>query len=503
MKERLMGSLFGGGQTTQTTHSDNTPWPAQQPYLFAGLDQAKANLGTANNAGPYPGSYYTGMNGIQTGGVNSASNYAATTGANLLNNTANVSSAEQGGAMPFINNAANTAANGFGASNNPFSGTLANIAANGPTSGIHSPLSAALQSAGLSGAQALQQGQGTLGSVQQAAMADPTQGTIANAQSYASSPYLQDQIRAAQTGTNNTLQESTLPGLNRLASMGGNINSSRAGMAEAMANRDAATANANTAANMSGQAYQSGLSLAAQQHEAGLNAATAAASAGNNSGNSAALGVGQLQQNQGQFGTNAMLTANGQLGAGVAQGTAAANSAGQQAAGLYGLSSSAGGLAQGDANAANQAEMNKYLQDNGGYQSNALNNYWNVAGHPLGSTTNGTSTETKPSNALGGIAGLGLLAAAPFTGGASLIPALGMLGGSSGGLGALFGGGGSSMMGGADSGLGSLLGGGSQAASGGQGLFSQTIGNPFNNYSTGLFGGYNPNTVYGPRTING
>lgn len=423
-----MGSLFnaitGNGPKTTTTNSTTAPWDPQQPALMNGINQAITNLNQQDSTPNYAGQLYQGTNDVQQNAINRAVDYGQRTGLTLQDNTAKTSAALQAGADPWVNSAENLAANGAGAGvNSTYADTLKGIAANGTKSGVSSPLSDALQSAGVTGAKALQGGQATLGDVQKAGMTDQTQNTIADASQYASNPALDGAIKAAQQHTNDTLSEQTLPGLNRMATIGGNLNSSRAGMAEAMANRDAATLNANTEATMRNQAYNNGLTLAAQQHEAGLNSATSAATAAATTGNTASLGVGGLQQNAGQFDTTARLqaatggaaadnTATGidaqaklggtaQLGSAVNSGTTAATAAGAQAAGLFNLANGAQTTQQDSQNKADQIAYQKYLADNGGQAASNLNNYWNIVGKPLGTQTNGTTTEQQPVNYLG------------------------------------------------------------------------------------------------------
>lgn len=419
----LMKSAGGNGPSTSSGSSSQAPWTPQQSFMTDGFDQAKTNLAQQNATPNYGGQLYQGTNDVQQTAINNAEGYAQSTGQTLQNNTANTSAALQAGANPWVNQAQNLAANGAGAHvDSGYGNTFRNIAANGSGMGSN-PLSSALQTAGIAGARALGNGQSTLGAVQASAMADPTQSTISDAGQYANNPYLDGAIRAANQNTNNTLNEQTLPGLNRQATMGGNINSSRAGMAEAMANRDAATMNANTEATMRNQSYNSGLQLAAHQREAGMSAATSAATAANSTGNTAALGAGGLQQQAGQFSTQAQLqaaqggaaadnTATGinaqtqlggtaQLGAAVNAGTNAAQSAGSQANGLFNLANGAQTTQQTSQNQANQIAYQKYLADNGGQATSNLNNYWNIVGKPVGTQSTNSQSTQKPYNAIG------------------------------------------------------------------------------------------------------
>lgn len=108
------------------------------------------------------------------------------------------------------------------------------------------------------------------------ATADPTQATYQAANTYANNPAIDAQIDAAGRDISRNLGEQTLPTLNRAASAGGNLNSSRAGMAEAMATRGAQDRMADISSRIRGNAYTTGLQLGAnQQQQRFANAANA------------------------------------------------------------------------------------------------------------------------------------------------------------------------------------------------------------------------------------
>ena len=89
-------------------------------------------------------------------------------------------------------------------------------------------------------------------------------GDIANA---ASSLYnndlVQNQIDAANRQIDNTLNEQTFTGIDRNAVAGGNAGSSRAGVAQAIAARDAAQMKADNANTITGNAYNNAINTAA------------------------------------------------------------------------------------------------------------------------------------------------------------------------------------------------------------------------------------------------
>lgn len=97
----------------------------------------------------------------------------------------------------------------------------------------------------------------------------------ASARKYADSPYLQDQIDAAAGDVRRNLTENILPSVDRSASSGGNINSSRAGIASGIAQRGASEEIAQIGANLRSRAYDQGLSLAQNAANSNLTAATA------------------------------------------------------------------------------------------------------------------------------------------------------------------------------------------------------------------------------------
>lgn len=92
---------------------------------------------------------------------------------------------------------------------------------------------------------------------------DITSADITNmAGDFINNDLLQGQIDAANRDTARNLMENTLPGIDRAAVDGGNMGSSRAGVAAAVAERGANEKMADTSAAMRGQAYNSALNQA-------------------------------------------------------------------------------------------------------------------------------------------------------------------------------------------------------------------------------------------------
>jgi hypothetical protein len=104
---------------------------------------------------------------------------------------------------------------------------------------------------------------------------------------------------------------------------------------------------------------------------------------------------------------NTQLGANSQLGTATSLGMEGATTAGNLAAGDAGLESGAGSLYQTGQQA---ADTNAYdtWSGNTSYPWQQLDNYWGIAGQPLGSESSGTSTTTGSPNVLGSIVGTGL-----------------------------------------------------------------------------------------------
>lgn len=98
---------------------------------------------------------------------------------------------------------------------------------------------------------------------------DPTQQIVGNAGQYINNDVLQGQIDAAIGDVNRGFQKQQGQ-INSGASAGGNINSTRAGVMEAMALDDAQDRAAQISSTMRGDAYSQGLGLAAQTHQQGI-----------------------------------------------------------------------------------------------------------------------------------------------------------------------------------------------------------------------------------------
>jgi hypothetical protein len=202
---------------------------------------------------------------------------------------------------------------------------------------------------------------GAAGSVLSSATTDPTQGNIAAAGSYANNPYMAGMIRAAQTPIERQLNEVSIPNLNIGAAGTGNTDSSRSAMTEAILRRNAGIDESNVAANLQGNAYNSGLNLAEQARMGNMGAA---------------INAGGLFSNVGNSGSNLITSGN--------NGQISDLNVPIQVDQMY----------QQDQQ--NQNNVN-YQNANAGAQFpwQQLNNFWGIAGHPLGTNTTGSSTGSR------------------------------------------------------------------------------------------------------------
>lgn len=91
---------------------------------------------------------------------------------------------------------------------------------------------------------------------------DPQQANLAAAGRYADNPFINGQIDANTRDVTRNLREDILPNIDRAASAGGNLNSSRAGIASGIAQRGAADRIADISANIRGNAWSDGLDRA-------------------------------------------------------------------------------------------------------------------------------------------------------------------------------------------------------------------------------------------------
>lgn len=198
-----MGDLFSSG--SQTTTQKSEPWGPQAGYLKDAFGAAQ-NLYKSQAGTPwYQGDLYAGMDGLTDSGIQNLQAFA----------------------------------NGQG-----------------------SQMAGQFTNAGLGMFGAGQQGLGMYDQLAAMAGQDPTKANIAAAGQYADNPYMSGMIDAASRDVTRNLFENQIPGLNMAATGSGNMNSSRAGVAEGIMKRGAADQIGDISANMRGSAYSQGLGLA-------------------------------------------------------------------------------------------------------------------------------------------------------------------------------------------------------------------------------------------------
>lgn len=418
-------SSSGSSDTTTTTDASRTPIASQGAALDSALAGAQTVYDTRTAAGPYGNSTWAGFNPTETQAVADATQFGAGTGQTAANTTAGIG--QQGGNAlgTAVNTATGVANNGIGAQNGALTGALAGYAT-GATPVVQQPLSDALHTAATAGATAIGDYNKNLSGVISSATADPTADLTKSAQTYMNSGATQAMLDNVNGQIDTTLNEVTNPGLNRAAAMGGNLNSSRAGMAEAMANRDAALAKGNADSSILNNAYTTGLSMAASQRTAGLNTATAAASAGLTGNSSLALGTGNqdvaaantaigaansgLSQDTAHqtADASARLAAAGQLNTSANTAVNANTAAINQGASAIGMQMAAGTALQANDQGASTDAYNQWKMQNE-YQQGVLNDFMSNATKPTGfynastAATTDNSTSATPASSMGSL----------------------------------------------------------------------------------------------------
>lgn len=208
-----------GGQKTETQTVENRdPWGPSQPFLLSGLNEAQSiydKQKAANDPG-YTGNFVAQPTDLQTGGANSLMQFAGGVGAD-------------------------SAYKAFQAGD-----VMTNL-----------------------GAQATS---GSIGALNAFANRNATGQNIAAASQYANNPFMDSMVTAATRDATRNFNEVTTPGINMNAAAGGNLNSTRTGVAAGIAQRGLQDTIADTSAQLRGAAYQQGIS-ASQQDAAAAAAA--------------------------------------------------------------------------------------------------------------------------------------------------------------------------------------------------------------------------------------
>lgn len=225
----------------------------------------------------------------------------------------------------------------------------------------------------------------SIGKFAAAAGEDPTQANIAAATAYANNPATDGMIDAASRDVTRNLYENEIPGINRAGTSSGNVNSSRAGVAQGIAERGAGDRIGDISSSIRGDAYNRGLGLAEQSRGTNLSA---------------------MGQTAGLYGQ--------QMGMGL-DALQAGNTMAQQ---NNGAAIDASQLYQKDKQGQLDANYAKW-QGNDTRQTELLNRYYGTIG---ASNWGGTQTQKTSPSILGTVTGLGSMAAG-----------FGLFGGSGGG----------------------------------------------------------------------
>lgn len=314
-----MGDFFGG---TKKTTTDSKPWEPQGKALQDIFSKAGSIYNSQAGTPWYTGDLYAGMDPETVSAINNLVSYAANKGQQNADKT--------------------TAAGDALADPNKL--------------------------------------QVSLDSFRSAAMADPTQANINAATAYANNPAIDGMIDAASRDVTRNLYENTVPGIDRAASAGGNINSSRAGVAQGIAMRGAQDQIGDISAGIRGDAYNRGLALAEGARGTNLSA---------------------LGQSAGLYG-DAMNTSLNALGMG--------NS---MALGNYGAAIDASKMFQQDRQGQLDADFMRW-NGNDTRQSDLLNRYYGIIGaNNWGGTQ--TTTEKNSGNIFGKLVGAASTAASIFS----------------------------------------------------------------------------------------
>lgn len=200
---------------------------------------------------------------------------------------------------------------------------------------------------------------------------DPTQQILANAGQYANSPYADGMIDSANRDVARGLYEQQMPGLARGLAGSGNTNSTRGGVESAIMQRGAADRMADTASNIRGSLFNTGLQQSQNQYNQNLQNQLQA----NN-------GLLQSYQTGGQAGLNG-INANGDL---------------------FNQMQAAGGVYQNQDQ--NILSGNKaYFDESLANRSGALNNLSGIASNTQAKTSAGVNTTPSVFSQVGSFVG--------------------------------------------------------------------------------------------------
>ena len=391
---------MGSSKRKSTTNSTTKPLDWQENDIKNIFNNANNLYDQQNSQGAPNYDTYQSLNGNQQNALSSM--LQNSTGQNDAGNAIMQAGTGVVGALGSGQSALNQA------SGNAASGAAGNF--DHGTTSVSSLLS------GLAGGNA-NTAQSALSSALGLAGTNATAQNAVDAANYANSSGVQNAIKDTLAQSNDLYQRTALPSLNAAAQAGGNLNSSRAGAAQAVSDGLQENRNAATASNMWNNAYQQGLSTAESARQSnlsgllssagtalnGLNLSLAGQNAANdqtNANNSTALNWNSQLNSAGNGLVNA-----GQTGASIAStGQDVSDQATKNAL-------TAGTVQQTDAQSAADAKLNNELQQKQYYWS-LLNNLYGIEGaNNWGQRSNSTTTE-KSTPSLGQMiqGGIGTLA---------------------------------------------------------------------------------------------
>ncbi|SAL50858.1 hypothetical protein AWB73_05295 [Caballeronia turbans] len=300
----------------------NSPWSKAQPYISGEFQGAQDALHNGLGMGTYSGERVAGLNPYQTQGADQTAAYADGNGVNTANHFYSTGMGLTGAGAGFGSNA-----------------------------------------------------QGLLAQAQQ----DPTQGFLSYANGLANSSMADNLITAANRDASRSLNELQLPSLAVSAAGNGNMDSTRTGVTQAILQRNASEQMADTAAQIRGQLFNTGLQTAQSQYNANADRA---------------------------------LNANGQLGQAFGLGSSALLN-GQQANGNnFDQMTAAGGLYQTQNQNLDNAAMAQFNEQQStplnlyGQYMNVINGKW--GGQPVSSVGPSVAGNFLQGAAGGGLTGAGL-----------------------------------------------------------------------------------------------
>lgn len=274
---------MGSSKTKTTASSTSQPLQWQEDLIKSAFGDAQGLYKSQQSQGAPDFNTYVGLNGTQTGALNQAVTDAGTqsrTGS-LITNAGNQTAQAAPVGTTALTGAAGLAANG---------------AAGNFNQGTTSASNAVMGSTGLNSAVA----NAALTNAYNQASTDPTASNAANAQTYMNSSGVQQAIKDTNALSDDLYQRTGVSNMNARAVSGGNLNSSRAGAAQAIADSQQQASDKATASSMLTNAYNTGLQLSENARQANLSSLGNTAATGQNG---ASLGL--TAQNDANSQTNA------------------------------------------------------------------------------------------------------------------------------------------------------------------------------------------------------